>query len=132
MCFVFCYTQNRYGYQPSEWKMLLNELKKHMIQRHWELLSKMPFASLMDIEPVIQEKVILDAFMQLYDKCNNRSKISETWLSFKAEDVALFSGLHCNGIVVDFKRQKTYNAFKEKYLRKKTLTNIHIVYKGTF
>lgn len=50
----------------------LSELKNHMTRKHWELLNKTPFVSLMDIEPIIQERVVLDALMQLYDECSNK------------------------------------------------------------
>ena len=45
----------------------LTKLKNHMSQRRWEVLHGIPFAHLMEVEPVMQDRGVLDTLMQMYN-----------------------------------------------------------------
>ena len=67
----------------------LIELKDHMSRRQWEILHQSPFAHLMGMEPVIQERGMLDVLMQMCDNHIQCFRIGESTLTFRPGDVAL-------------------------------------------
>ncbi|XP_039137837.1 uncharacterized protein LOC120275360 isoform X2 [Dioscorea cayenensis subsp. rotundata] len=95
----------------------LDELKKHMSQRHWEIIRMTPFSPLLDLHPIVQERGLLDGILQLFDDPTNTFKIGKSHVTFRPEDVSLILGLPCYGTVVKFKRQKPLSEFEEKYLK---------------
>lgn len=76
------------------------ELKKKMIRQHREILRLTPFAHFMDVMPVMQERGVLGAILQVYNK------IGESMLPFKVEDVELILGLRCDGDIVSSKYER--------------------------
>lgn len=74
----------------------------------------MLFALLTEIQPVLQEKGLLDALMQRYDERLQKFKIGESLLSFRLEDVAIILSLQCNGDGMVFNNRKTHSEFEEK------------------
>ncbi|XP_039140409.1 protein MAINTENANCE OF MERISTEMS-like [Dioscorea cayenensis subsp. rotundata] len=96
----------------------INQLKKMMTRRHWDILRRTPFSHLMDIEPIVQERSVLDALMQMFDERSNTFHLGDSFLQFKAEDVSLILGLQCDGTAIDFKRKKERSVFEEEYFSK--------------
>lgn len=91
---------------------MISTLRKEMHMRHWEILRGTSFGHLMDDASIIQERGVLDALLQVYDNRNQRFKIGESILPFKAEDVALILGLCCEGDIVSFKHKRVLCDFE--------------------
>ncbi|KAH7672208.1 hypothetical protein IHE45_09G039600 [Dioscorea alata] len=80
-----------------------------MTRRHWGILKQTPFSHLMDIEPIVKERNILDALMQVFDERTRTFKLGESHLHLRAEDVSLLLGLKCEGIVKYFTKSVDRN-----------------------
>ncbi|KAH7679049.1 hypothetical protein IHE45_06G033800 [Dioscorea alata] len=92
----------------------VSKLKKHMHKQHWDILRWTPFGHFMDITPVLQERGVLDAVLQVYDEKKQAFQIGQSLLPFRAEDVALILGLRCDGDIVSFKHEKDASEFENK------------------
>lgn len=95
---------------------MLTKLKPRMTRRQWEILQGTPFAHLMEVNPILQERVVLDALMQIYDGRIQCFKIGESTFTFRPDDVALIMG--CEGDIVSFKHEKEHSIFEQTYLHK--------------
>ncbi|KAH7690184.1 hypothetical protein IHE45_02G028900 [Dioscorea alata] len=71
----------------------IHELRDKIMLRHWDILKRTPFSHLMDIEPIVQERSILDALMQAFDERTRTFKLGESHLHFRDKDVSLLLGL---------------------------------------
>lgn len=97
---------------------IISELVKQMKRPHWEILCWTPFTHFMDIALVLQEREVLDVLLLVYDDRSQRFKIGESILSFKAEDVTLILGLHCDVNIISFKNQRLQSNFEKTFLHK--------------
>lgn len=91
---------------------MILELRKEMSKHHWEILRGMPFGHLMNVAPMMQERVVLDALLQVYDNHNQHFKIRGSMLPFNTEDVALILDLRCDGDIASFKHERVEFEFK--------------------
>lgn len=78
----------------------------------------MSFGHLMDVTPVMQEKGVLDALLQVYDDRNQCFKIRESMLPFMEEDVALILDLDYDGDIVSFTYERIQSEFEQIFLSK--------------
>ena len=69
------------------------KLKDKMTRRHQEILGRTPFTHLMDVELIIQERVVIDALIQLFDEQSNGFMLGERYLLFRTKDVSFTLGL---------------------------------------
>lgn len=60
---------------------------------HWEILRHTLFSHLMDIEPIVQERSVLDALMQVFDERSKKFNLGDSHLQFRVKDVSLILGL---------------------------------------
>ncbi|KAH7665801.1 hypothetical protein IHE45_13G057600 [Dioscorea alata] len=95
-----------------------SELKPRMSGRHLETIKRTPFATLIEIEEVMQERGLLGTLMQRYDDRSRKFRISESLLSFRLGDVVITLNLRCDGDMVVFKKKKTQSTFEGKYQSK--------------
>lgn len=96
----------------------IDELKAHMSSRHWEIIHLTPFVALIEIEPLLQERFLLDTLLQRYDERSQKFKIGERLLSFRVKDITIILGLRCAGDVVFFQKKKTQTVFEKEYFLK--------------
>jgi len=72
----------------------------------------------MDVTPVLQERGVLDAVLQVYDDKKQGFQIGQSLLAFRAEDVAIILGLCCDRDIVFFKHEKYESDFEKRFLHK--------------
>lgn len=97
---------------------MISELKKQMNRQHQEILRGTPLPHFMDMAPVMQDKGVLNALLQVYDNRNQRFKLGESILSFRVEDVALILGLYYDEDIVSFKNERVQSKFEHTFLNK--------------